>query len=174
MRVTCHKCGSSYDDQFRLTYCPHDTFAANDGSNNFRHHTESEVIPPSAGRAVIQLDPTARALAAQIVSKLRPTFEHYDNRAEIESHLQTSIGQACMLYAVEQMKGAGVVVSETRVEYRHPGGIWKHFATYEDDPAKAFAAAMRFSMSYTDREFRVIAIIILASPEPGQIVDRKV
>lgn len=26
-RVTCEKCGLSYDDVYRLTYCPHAEFA---------------------------------------------------------------------------------------------------------------------------------------------------
>jgi hypothetical protein len=29
------------DDAFRYTICPHPTFAANDGQNNFAHHPES-------------------------------------------------------------------------------------------------------------------------------------
>lgn len=41
MVVKCERCGARYDDEFRLTYCPHGTFAANDGANNFRHYTES-------------------------------------------------------------------------------------------------------------------------------------
>lgn len=41
MIVTCEKCGRRFDDEFRVTYCPHDTFAANDGNNNFAHHPES-------------------------------------------------------------------------------------------------------------------------------------
>lgn len=28
-------------DQFRDTGCPHNTFSANDGWNNFKHHPES-------------------------------------------------------------------------------------------------------------------------------------
>jgi hypothetical protein len=41
MIVLCPTCGRHYDDTYRWTYCPHDTFAANDGANNFRHHPES-------------------------------------------------------------------------------------------------------------------------------------
>lgn len=41
MITECSECGVRYDDQFRLTICPHNTFAANDGLNNFKHHPES-------------------------------------------------------------------------------------------------------------------------------------
>ena len=46
MIVTCDKCKARYDDEFRLTICPHDTFLANDGINNFAHHPESILIKP--------------------------------------------------------------------------------------------------------------------------------
>jgi len=38
MIVQCEKCQARFDDQFRTTVCPHGTFAANDGHNNFQHH----------------------------------------------------------------------------------------------------------------------------------------
>lgn len=41
MIVQCSACAMYFDDAYRLTYCPHDTFAANDGNNNFAHHPES-------------------------------------------------------------------------------------------------------------------------------------
>lgn len=41
MIVVCETCQRKYDDEFRLTSCPHDTFFANDGNNNFRHYPES-------------------------------------------------------------------------------------------------------------------------------------
>jgi len=41
MKVYCPQCDTRYDDEFRSTICPHDTFAANDGHNNFAHHPES-------------------------------------------------------------------------------------------------------------------------------------
>lgn len=41
MIVQCPTCFALFDDEFRLTICPHDTFAANDGQNNFAHHPES-------------------------------------------------------------------------------------------------------------------------------------
>lgn len=46
MIVKCDTCTRSYDDAFRSTICPHDTFAANDGDNNFAHHPESYLSPP--------------------------------------------------------------------------------------------------------------------------------
>jgi hypothetical protein len=41
MIVKCSKCKRHFDDEFRLTFCPHDTFAANDGCNNFAYYPES-------------------------------------------------------------------------------------------------------------------------------------
>lgn len=41
MKVQCEKCSARYDDQFRWTHCPHETFVANDGHNNFAHHPEA-------------------------------------------------------------------------------------------------------------------------------------
>ena len=50
MIVKCLDCQVWYDDEFRWTHCPHDTFAANDGRNLFTHHPESywSMGPPSA------------------------------------------------------------------------------------------------------------------------------
>ena len=45
MIVKCEKCKVSYDDAYRWTICPHETFAANDGKNNFAHHPESHLSP---------------------------------------------------------------------------------------------------------------------------------
>ncbi len=41
MIVRCPTCHVHFDDTFRWTYCPHDTFPANDGSNHVAHHPES-------------------------------------------------------------------------------------------------------------------------------------
>lgn len=38
MIVQCKTCNSYFDDEFRSTICPHSTFAANDGLNNFAHY----------------------------------------------------------------------------------------------------------------------------------------
>lgn len=46
MKVWCPNCGACYEDIYRLKICPHDTFAANDGKNNFAHHPEALLIPP--------------------------------------------------------------------------------------------------------------------------------
>lgn len=43
MIVKCQKCKASYDDAFRVTICPHNTFLANDGDNNFNHHPKSYI-----------------------------------------------------------------------------------------------------------------------------------
>lgn len=41
MKTYCSRCDTRFDDEFRSTICPHETFAANDGKNNFAHHPES-------------------------------------------------------------------------------------------------------------------------------------
>jgi hypothetical protein len=41
MIIQCQKCKMFFDDEFRTTICPHDTFPANDGNNSFAHHPES-------------------------------------------------------------------------------------------------------------------------------------
>lgn len=41
MIVQCTECKMYYDDEFRDTGCQHNTFSANDGWNNFKHHPES-------------------------------------------------------------------------------------------------------------------------------------
>lgn len=41
MIVKCLTCTKYFDDVFRDTGCPHNTFNANDGKNNFKHYTES-------------------------------------------------------------------------------------------------------------------------------------
>jgi len=47
MIITCpHGCGARFDDEYRTTVCPHGTFAANDGRNNFAHHPESFLESP--------------------------------------------------------------------------------------------------------------------------------
>jgi len=45
--VRCQECARAFDDEFRSTICPHKTFAANDGANNFAHHTDSYLEPAS-------------------------------------------------------------------------------------------------------------------------------
>lgn len=37
----CEKCKKWFEDVFRLTFCPHDTFLANDGNNNFFVHEDA-------------------------------------------------------------------------------------------------------------------------------------
>jgi hypothetical protein len=41
MIVQCPNCQTLFEDEYRLCYCPHETFAANDGRNNFQHHPEA-------------------------------------------------------------------------------------------------------------------------------------
>lgn len=41
MIIKCSNCPKFYDDQFRLTICPHNTFSANDGWNNFGYYPAS-------------------------------------------------------------------------------------------------------------------------------------
>lgn len=41
MIIKCPLCGMHFEDDYRTWVCPHDTFAANDGKNNFAHHPEA-------------------------------------------------------------------------------------------------------------------------------------
>jgi len=41
MIVRCQSCKIYYDDEFRLTECPHQAFPANDGNGNFTVHDDS-------------------------------------------------------------------------------------------------------------------------------------
>lgn len=55
MIVQCALCSPYFDDEFRWTICPHETFLANNGSNSFAHHPESylsEFAPHSYGRTI--------------------------------------------------------------------------------------------------------------------------
>lgn len=44
MIVCCNKCQLRFDDEFRTTICPHETFAANDGRNNFKHYPDATIF----------------------------------------------------------------------------------------------------------------------------------
>ena len=50
--LRCPACLRYFDDEFRIVYCPHDTFPANDGRNTFAHHPEAYLadIPPHPRR----------------------------------------------------------------------------------------------------------------------------
>ncbi len=52
MIVQCAICLTWFEDVYRNTQCPHETFLANDGTNNFSHHRNSYISddPPSQGR----------------------------------------------------------------------------------------------------------------------------
>ena len=41
MLVRCEKCRKVFEDCYRSTICPHGTFPANDGMNNFLLHPEA-------------------------------------------------------------------------------------------------------------------------------------
>lgn len=41
MIVKCNNCSMYFDDEFRSTICPHETFPANDGLNNFEIHEDA-------------------------------------------------------------------------------------------------------------------------------------
>lgn len=63
MIVKCQKCAKRFDDEFRTTICPHDTFAANDGYNNFAHHPDSYLESDAEQRAASNASDVERALA---------------------------------------------------------------------------------------------------------------
>jgi hypothetical protein len=41
MIIRCQACNKYFEDVFRSVMCPHDTFMANDGNNNFAKHEDS-------------------------------------------------------------------------------------------------------------------------------------
>jgi len=47
----CDKCKRHFDDTYRWTFCPHDTFMANNECDSFRHYHESylDADPPPRG-----------------------------------------------------------------------------------------------------------------------------
>lgn len=51
MILQCDACQRWYDDEFRRTYCPHTTFPANDGNNNFQEYPRAYLadVPPPYG-----------------------------------------------------------------------------------------------------------------------------
>lgn len=46
MRQICGLCKCNYDDEFRLTACPHPLFMGNDGHNHFSFDHGSLIYPP--------------------------------------------------------------------------------------------------------------------------------
>lgn len=46
----CDNCERWFDDAFRTTICPHETFPANVGENRFAHHPESYLSDDSPER----------------------------------------------------------------------------------------------------------------------------
>jgi hypothetical protein len=78
MIVHCAECGADFDDQFRWTYCPHETFPTNDGNNVFREHPESFIrrAEPTTGA----LHPTVTLLA-----KLGSLAVHIDEFFEMRN-----------------------------------------------------------------------------------------
>ena len=63
MVVTCPDCQRTFQDEYRFTFCPHDTFAANDGKNNFAHHPEAHLSSP------------VRRTASEMVREFHETYE---------------------------------------------------------------------------------------------------
>lgn len=41
MIIKCEACKVNFDDKYRTTLCPHNTFLANNGRNEFQHHPKS-------------------------------------------------------------------------------------------------------------------------------------
>jgi hypothetical protein len=59
VKIFCpYGCGARFDDEFRTTVCPHETFAANDGRNNFAHHPGSVLTPGTANKQPKSSDAT--------------------------------------------------------------------------------------------------------------------
>jgi len=52
MIVKCVKCKMFYDDEFRYTICPHKTFLANDGKNNFKVNEDAYLSKHNPAKTV--------------------------------------------------------------------------------------------------------------------------
>jgi NTP pyrophosphatase (non-canonical NTP hydrolase) len=52
MIVRCDICKFSFEDEYRSHCCPHETFAANDGRNNFAHHPGSYLGAANGGNGL--------------------------------------------------------------------------------------------------------------------------
>jgi hypothetical protein len=73
MIIRCDTCSRYFDDEFRSTACPHDTFAANDGNNNFSHHPESwlsDYDPTGGNNRAYHYQNFARSLICLLVASL--------------------------------------------------------------------------------------------------------
>lgn len=71
MIVECPECHGRYDDTYRWTICPHGTFAANDGQNNFAHHPESYIDAPDYPRkpdGTLDIEEMSRMIALKLKS----------------------------------------------------------------------------------------------------------
>ncbi len=66
MIVRCATCLKYFDDTFRWTFCPHATFAANDGQNQFAYHPESYLRDTEPGPALIEI--VAEGASAECVA----------------------------------------------------------------------------------------------------------
>lgn len=66
MIITCPNCQRTFQDEYRTTICPHETFAANDGQNNFAHHSEAHLSPAIERKSMTLNDYAAEVHQANV------------------------------------------------------------------------------------------------------------
>jgi hypothetical protein len=78
--VRCASCSVHYDDEFRYTFCPHDTFLANDGQNNFRHYPESyrDPAPVALGEITFNYVHISSKLLLEGLERFGRMLEEFD------------------------------------------------------------------------------------------------
>jgi hypothetical protein len=88
MIAQCNDCQMYFEDCYRSTICPHETFAANDGSNNFAHHPESYLS---------QIDPYKAETVTKSMSGPGGAIAGFTG-LRIEDHHVLPGRQVCVLY----------------------------------------------------------------------------
>ena len=93
MIVECPDCHRTLDDTYRSTLCPHETFAANDGKNNFAHHPEAHLSAPARRHASDMVREFQEVYEAPILST--PAFPSHDRCALRERILEEEWIELC-------------------------------------------------------------------------------
>ncbi len=105
MVVTCPKCGARFEDEYRTWVCPHDTFAANDGQNNFAHHPEALLaLPPQplAPQDLLRLgaftvaEEHSEGVEAMLTEQ-EQTYRAVAKRGDVESLIQALLARDRLL-----------------------------------------------------------------------------
>lgn len=160
MIIYCPNCPMKFDDEYRSTICPHHTFPANDGRNNFAHHPEAlltekkmpEVLLDMA-RTAVEATSSIRTAAVSIGPKAvvplpgpgdwgkhrpRPylvsgVYDHYKGGKYLALGVaeQTETGERLVIYVA--LTGAGLPGPRLRAR---PLSMWNEFVEWPDGFSK--------------------------------------